>query len=255
NQKHAKESYHSQYTMNSTNHVKKMTDLSLKYDWRDRGIIGPVRNQESCKAWWAFNIIGIVESMYAIETGTLYSLSVQELIDCVLDYGCTNGGNIHNALLLLMIRNTTIVSENAYPLTWKTDACKLSEVSAETLRVAITNFEYKSYVDREYYLLNRLVNHGPVAYVNAINWQNYRSGIIDYNCDDSIFNMNHAVQIVGYDTMGMIPYYIVKSSWGSNFGENGYLRLAMNKNICGKINYERRACDIQLNRSSISADE
>nr|XP_012236000.1 PREDICTED: cysteine proteinase 1-like [Linepithema humile] len=201
--------------MNSTNHVKKMTDLSLKYDWRDRGIIGPVRNQESCKAWWAFNIIGIVESMYAIETGTLYSLSVQE------------------------------VSRNYY----------ISDLFFCLQRFLNINRVCSSYVDREYYLLNRLVNHGPVAYVNAINWQNYRSGIIDYNCDDSIFNMNHAVQIVGYDTMGMIPYYIVKSSWGSNFGENGYLRLAMNKNICGKINYERRACDIQLNRSSISADE
>lgn len=90
-------------------------------------------------------------------------------------------------------------------------------------------------------LLRLLVAHGPVGtYVNAISWKNYLGGVIQYNCDDAFYKVNHAVQIVGYDTTARIPHYIAKNSWGSYFGEDGYLRLAIGKNICGKreMSYE-----------------
>lgn len=93
-----------------------------------------------------------------------------------------------------------------------------------------------------------LVTHGPVAAaVNAISWQNYLGGIIQYHCDGSFNSLNHAVQIVGYDTATSIPHYIIKNSWGSSFGDKGYIYIAIGKNLCGKNNKEA-ACNICANR-------
>lgn len=59
--------------------LTEMKDLPSKFDWRDQKVVGPVISQESCGACWAFSTIGVVESMYAIKNGTLYSFSVQEV--------------------------------------------------------------------------------------------------------------------------------------------------------------------------------
>lgn len=80
-----------------------------------------------------------------------------------------------------------------------------------------------------------LVRHGPlVAAVNALSWQNYLGGVIQFHCDGSFINLNHAVQIVGYDAEARIPHYIIKNSWGSSFGNEGYIYVAIGKNLCGK---------------------
>lgn len=105
-----------------------------------------------------------------------------------------------------------------------------------------------SFVNAESELLTLLVTHGPVAAaVNAISWQNYLGGVIQYHCDGSFNYLNHAVQIVGYDTSASIPHYIIKNSWGSTFGNKGYIYIAIGKNLCGKTNYERVACVICAN--------
>lgn len=64
-------------------------------------------------------------------------------------------------------------------------------------------------------------------------WQNYLGGIIQYHCDSSPYHINHAVQIVGYDQSGDIPYYLVRNSWGEHFGDNGYVKIQIGKNLCG----------------------
>jgi len=93
--------------------------------------------------------------------------------------------------------------------------------------------------------LTWLAIHGPVAVaVNAISWQNYLGGVIQYHCDDSFESLNHAVQIVGYDLTAGIPHYIIKNSWGVTFGNKGYVYIAIGKNLCGEINRSRFACTI-----------
>lgn len=92
-------------------------------------------------------------------------------------------------------------------------------------------------VDQEYFLVEALARVGPAAVaVNAILWQNYLGGVIQYNCDGSMELLNHAVQIVGYDLTAEIPHYIVRNSWGPEFGDNGYLYIAIGKNMCGIAN-------------------
>lgn len=86
-------------------------------------------------------------------------------------------------------------------------------------------------------LLHLLVNHGPVTVaVNAMPWQHYLGGIIQEKCDGDVASLNHAVVIVGYDRTGPIPYYTVLNSWGSEFGNSGYLDIAYGSNMCGIAN-------------------
>lgn len=89
-------------------------------------------------------------------------------------------------------------------------------------------------------LLDHL-NAGPVTVaLNALNWQFYVGGVIQFNCDSSTVNQNHAVQIVGYDLTAEIPHYIVRNSWGQHFGNLGYLKIAVGQNICGIANQVSR---------------
>lgn len=95
----------------------------------------------------------------------------------------------------------------------------------------------RSFVDDEESLMEIISVHGPVAAaVNALSWQNYLGGIIQYHCDGNFKSVNHAVQIVGYDRTGPVPFYIVRNSWGTNFGDKGYLYVAANGNLCGELN-------------------
>lgn len=81
------------------------------------------------------------------------------------------------------------------------------------------------------------MNDGPVvAAVNGLLWQNYLGGIIQFHCDGLMAHLNHAVQIVGYDMQGDIPYYIVRNSWGERFGNDGYLKIQIGGNVCGVAN-------------------
>lgn len=86
-------------------------------------------------------------------------------------------------------------------------------------------------------MLQLLASHGPVAVaVNAANWQFYLGGVIQYHCAGGLADLNHAVQIVGYVNSGIQPYYIIRNSWGVEFGDKGYLYLSIGSNICGVAN-------------------
>lgn len=83
-------------------------------------------------------------------------------------------------------------------------------------------------------ILYLLALSGPVAVaINAMSWQNYVGGTIQFHCDPNPSKLSHAVEIVGYDLTADIPYYIIKNSWGEDFGDDGYLYLAIGKNMCG----------------------
>lgn len=84
--------------------------------------------------------------------------------------------------------------------------------------------------------MSLIANHGPVVVaVNALTWQHYLGGVVQFHCDGAPEYINHAVQIVGYDRTASIPHYIVRNSWGTAFGDNGYLYLAMDQNMCGML--------------------
>ncbi|XP_071452857.1 cathepsin O-like [Hetaerina americana] len=222
--------------------VKKRAILPDKIDWRDKKIITPVKNQKDCGACWAFSTVETVESMHAVKTGILKPLSMQQVIDCAGkgNKGC-EGGDTCSALDWMMTNNIPLVTEKEYPLTWVTGICP-TKMAAVGVHVA--DYSCNTFIGNEELMLTLMAEHGPlVAAVNAINWQNYVSGVIQFHCPGGPTSVNHAVQIVGYDKTAEVPHYIVRNSWGPDYGDKGYLYIAIGGDICG-ISTEVSAVDV-----------
>jgi len=87
-------------------------------------------------------------------------------------------------------------------------------------------------MDREDLLLSYLSKSPVSVALNALPWQFYVGGVLS-QCDNSMTSLNHAAEIVGYK-LGENPYYILKNSWGTNFGNDGYIYVAIGNNECGE---------------------
>ncbi|XP_031333665.1 cathepsin L1-like [Photinus pyralis] len=182
-----------------------------------------------------------VESQTAIKTGKLQDISPQEVLDCSQvepyeNYGC-DGGSLEPAYDY--IKSKGVVSDQSYPYTATTgEKCNASpdQVSANI----------KSYVTiqegDEEALKEALSNIGPIAVgmdASSENWQFYGGGIYyEPDCKSAIENLNHAVTLVGYGEENGMKYWIVKNSYGTSWGENGYAKIARNEtNHCGIASY------------------
>jgi cathepsin L len=198
-------------------------------DWRSKGAVTPVKNQGQCGSCWAFSTTGSVEGAIQIKHGTLTSLSEQCLMDCSYSYGnlgCS-GGLMDNAFKYAEANG--IATESAYPYTAKTGTCKSYTASANT--------KITSYKDVQHGSANSLgtaVDQGPVSVAIEADqavFQNYKSGVITAGCGTSL---DHGVLVVGYGTdPTQGDYWTVKNSWGATWGEQGYVRISRNNDVCG----------------------
>ncbi|CAN2388758.1 cysteine-type endopeptidase activity [Pristimantis euphronides] len=204
--------------------------LPLRFDWRDKKLVTGVKNQLDCGACWAFSIVGAVESANAIKGQPLEDLSVQQVIDCsYLDRGC-NGGSTDNALKWLNQSRTKLVRSSEYPFKATTGTCHYFPLTE--YGISIKGYEAYDFSNYEEEMMNVLINVGPLAViVDAVSWQDYLGGIIQHHCSSG--HSNHAVLVVGFDKTGSIPYWIVKNSWGTSWGIDGYVHVKMGQNICG----------------------
>jgi len=200
-------------------------------DWRAKGAVTAVKNQQQCGSCWSFSTTGSVEGAHAIKTGNLVSLSEQQLIDCSTaqgNQGC-NGGLMDQAFQYI-ITNGGITTEASYPYTASQGTCNTNVTVAATI---------SSFVDvtpgSEADLLTA-VNIGPVSIAIEADqscFQFYSGGILsDPSCGTQL---DHGVLVVGYgtDAATNTPYWIVKNSWGASWGESGYIRLIRGTNECG----------------------
>jgi len=204
-------------------------------DWRTKGAVGPVKDQGSCGSCWAFSAIASLEGAHALSKGNKYtSLSEQQLVDCSTAFGnmgC-NGGLMDQAFTYLINATKGDDLETAYPYKGVDGSCAYLATS-----VGAT---IKSFVDikaqDEAALLAAVSTVGPVsiAIQAASDFMFYSSGVYDSTqCSSSPQTLNHGVAIVGYGVDGAAPYWIVRNSWSANWGEQGYIRMARGKNMCG----------------------
>ncbi|KAJ6636040.1 Cathepsin O [Pseudolycoriella hygida] len=226
------------YTRNARDVCAEMNSLPQKVDWRERGVVTSVRNQGLCGACWAYGVIETVESMVALKrNSSAREYSIQQMIDCAANNKGCLGGDTCNLLQWLVQENVHIQTTEAYPINNTDGRCKMGEMKNDTQTVRVNKFTCDSFVGREHVILYLLANYGPVVTaVNGLLWQNYLGGIIQFHCDGAVPNLNHAVQIVGYDRTGDVPYYIVRNSWGERFGNKGYLYIQIGDNVCGVAN-------------------
>ncbi|RZC39618.1 cathepsin O-like, partial [Asbolus verrucosus] len=207
-----------------SHHKRSISNLPQKLDWRQKGVVTKIRNQGNCGACWAHSAVETIESMHAIKTGKLEEFSVQEIIDCAgYDNDGCNGGDTCTLLSWMKDTNFTLHHVSEYTK----GHCKINSSNG----VQIEDFVCERYLSKklvgsENVILELLVLNGPLAVaINAQTWQNYIGGVIEYHCDGDPSKLNHAVQIVGYDLTANIPYYIVRNTWGEDFGDQGYLYI------------------------------
>jgi C1A family cysteine protease len=196
--------------------------LPTSVDWTTQGVVTPVKNQGDCGSCWSFSATGSTECEYAIKTGTLNSLSEQQLVDCSYaegNLGC-DGGDM-DAAFKYIIKEGGLCSEDEYPYTGKDGTCKAT--SCGTKYNSITSYTDVTVDDED--ALQAAVANGCVSVAieaDQYAFQYYSSGVLTGTCGTSL---DHGVLVVGYGTDGSQDYWKVKNSWGTTWGEEGYVLI------------------------------
>jgi len=204
--------------------------IPLAVDWRDKGIVTPVKDQGDCGSCWSFATTEITESYWAMATGKVNILSEQQILDCTPNpLHCGGTGGCGGATAELAFAQITkmggLSSEWTYPYIsyYGTDySCKMNQVEPIAKVASFVNLP----VNEHDPVLNYVATSGPLAIsVDASTWSSYESGV--YNgCNQTNPDLDHAVVLVGYGTDAQLgDYWIVRNSWSPQWGEEGYIRL------------------------------
>merc|ERR1712232_878785 len=212
-------------------------------DWRTKGAVSPVKDQGQCGSCWAFSTTEEIESQVFMTTGKLPILSTQQIISCdKTDDGC-DGGNTETAYAYVKKAGGLDTAKD-YPdkshVSGNTGKCQWDKKGA----VKVTGYKYavpeckrgKCKNQDEDGLAAALAAKGPISIcVNAggNGWQVYKKGIFSKKCSGAAADWDHCVQLVGYDKSGPVPYWIVRNSWNTDWGIDGYMHLKMGSNLCG----------------------
>lgn len=197
------------------------SDLPSSVDWRDLGAVTPVKDQGVCGCCWAFAAVAAMEGINQISTGKLIALSEQQLVDCDIsgdDQGC-GGGLPYNAFKYV-IGNGGLASESNYPYEQTDSTCKSADSAA-----SITNYE-DVLANSESALLQAVASQPVSVRINGGDrgFRFYSTGVFEDECPA---NLNHDVTIIGYGTESDgSDYWLIKNSWGTSWGENGYMKIA-----------------------------
>jgi len=190
-------------------------------DWRNSGAVTPVKDQGQCGSCWAHSATEAVESYtYLLKAiSTLSVLSVQQTTACTYNYNGCNGGWPHDAYTAAVINRGGEDSAADYPYSIpQAGTCKFGTGKADKPVVNI-----KSYGSPARGQLATALTQGPPSVcVAAESWQTYTSGILK-TCTGSV---DHCVQAVGIGGSATSePYWIVRNSWGTSWGQKGYIYL------------------------------
>lgn len=206
-------------------------------DWRDEGdYVTAVKNQGKCGSCWTFSTTGCLESATAIHaTGNpLYVLSEQQLVDCATafdDFGC-NGGLPSHAFEYIKY-NKGLESEDDYPYDAKVGNCEFNPALVKAFVFDVVNITK----DDEDSLVNAVGSMNPVSVAFEVteDFMHYKSGVYSNpKCSKLPSKVNHAVLAVGYDQDASGKrYWIIKNSWGTTFGIDGYFYMERGTNMCG----------------------
>ena len=213
-------------------------------DWRKHGMISEVKNQGSCGSCWAHAATEQLESYLRLANRQkLVTISVQQITSCTPNaLQCGGSGGCFGGLPQFgfdYARLVGVVAEEEYPYisgkTKNTETCHYNSSSEKA--VVYTRGEETLQHNDYQAILNHLAHKGPLAIAVAVTkeWAHYKSGVFDGCSYDENIPLNHAVQLVGYgedETNG--GYWIIRNSWGREWGEEGYIRLAREKTVrCG----------------------
>ena len=207
-------------------------------NWVDAGAVTPVKDQGQCGSCWAFSSTGSLEGAHFVATGELLSFSEQQLVDCAgIRYGnmgCNGGLQTYAYNYYEAGHNAMLESEYPYTsgTTLKSGSCEYDASSATG--VAVT--DYTNVTPNSQSQMKAALQQGPLAVAieaDKFVFQTYKSGVLSSSKCGT--NLDHAVLAVGYGSEDGQDYWLVKNSWNTTWGGQGYIKLAMDDSsgTCG----------------------
>lgn len=210
------------------------TPVQKNFNWATEGAVTPVRNQGGCACCYAFASTGALEGQIFRKHNYLIKLSDQQLVDCSDSYGnagCQYGSPIN---AYKYIKDNGIAAGVTYPFRAKElDTCYYNEESQK--KISLIDYRYVP-IRSNGFLRDLLFTVGPlVVGVNSssFTFQNYKSGI--YNDPACVGGVDHAVLLTGFGNDERYgDYWVIKNSYGKNWGESGFMRMTREiNNFCG----------------------
>ena len=205
-----------------------LTTSATDIDWTEKGMVSRVKNQGSCGSCWAFSTVGAIESMLRIHHGLSTDLSDQQVVDCSSsNHGC-QGGLMDRAVQDMTIMGG-IMPEADYPYTAQKATCHVDyRKTVPQTRNLRHGFVRPYDIDG---MKEKLVSHGPLCTaveVDPLHFLFYKEGV--YDREKKNHHLNHAVLLTGFEDHDQkTPVWRIKNSWGTMWGEEGYMTMAMTK--------------------------
>lgn len=205
--------------------------VPTEVDWRTKGYVTPIKDQKQCGSCWAFSAVGSLEGQHFKKTGKLVSLSEQNIVDCdKTSYGCM-GGFMDNAFNYVK-NNGGVDTEASYPYTARGGKCLFKKDNVGATCTGLVDIKKGSEAD----LLKAVASIGPISVAidaGHQSFQLYKKGVYyEPNCSPT--QLDHGVLAVGYGADQGKDFWIVKNSWGTSWGMEGYIDMSRNRNNnCG----------------------
>jgi len=211
------------------------TDLPDTIDWRIEGAVTPVKDQAVCGSCWSFGTTGTLEGSYFLKTGKLVRFSQQALMDCSWGYGNNgcDGGEDYRAYRWIM-HHGGIPAEQSYGNYLGNDY--YCHVANQTLYANISGYVNVTSGDADA-LKIAIFNQGPISIsidASLRSFSFYSNGVYyDSECGNTLEDLDHTVLAVGYGTLDGEDYWLVKNSWSTYWGNDGYVLMSQQDNNCG----------------------
>jgi cathepsin F len=198
------------------------------YSWVSKGATTPVYNQGQCGSCWAFSTTESIESMTTLAGQSLLSLSMQQIVDCdTSDDGC--GGGDPPTAYQYVISAGGLEAYSSYPYTGQDGYCAFS---ASKIARKISSWQWVTQSEDESAMQAFTYSDGPPSVcVDASSWDSYNGGV--YTSSNCGTQLDHCVQIVGWAVESGMNAWVVRNSWGTDWGYGGYLYVAMGQDACG----------------------
>lgn len=212
--------------------IMDLESLPTSVDWRTKGVVTNVKNQGSCGSCFSFSSTGALEGIYAITNNNLVSFSEQQIVDCdnglTKSHGC-NGG-LMTQVFQFIEKNGGLCSEESYPYvsgtTQKAGTCQTSCKSVSGSKIS----KYTDVTTNSDNAMMTALAQQPVSVAiqaSGKKFQMYKSGVFTDDCGT---DLDHGVLLVGYSSQDGLDYYILKNSWGIEWGMEGYILLGKGNN-------------------------
>jgi len=235
--------------------LKAASKAPAAVDWRDSTVVSPVKNQGQCGSCWAFSATETVETQYALAAADTIELSPQQITSCTTSCDGCNGGWPYSGYEY--VKGVVGLSNSWYwPYTQSMTATSATAACSTNVSVfdgpdaelaggfaTVTGYNYVipecasgACTNQDMTGLAAAVAEGPVSIcVNAGAWNDYTGGVMSQSaCGGyAASDLDHCVQLVGYNSTASSPYWIVKNSWSTTWGLEGYVHLEYPANTCG----------------------